>query len=309
LKIYNDISQFTPVNNPVVTTGTFDGVHLGHRKILGHMRNIALKTRGETVILTFYPHPRTVLFPDDTGLKLLTTQEEKMKLLESQGVDHVIVVPFTKEFSRISSLDFVREILVSRLGTKKLVIGYNHHFGRNREGSFEHLKEFGPLYGFEVEEIPALDVDQIEVSSTKIRKALESGNIEMANAFLGYNYGLSGMVIEGTKTGRVLGFPTANLSIAEKFKLIPGNGVYAVKSIYKGKELLGMANIGIRPTFGGKTLQIEAHFFDFNDNLYGEEINLGFIKKIRDEKKFSSAEALKTRLENDKAEALEILKL
>ena len=244
MKVYSSIDEFKHVKNAVVTTGTFDGVHLGHQKIISRLNDVAKAEQGETVLLTFFPHPRMVLFPDDNELKLLSTQSEKIELLEKFGVEHLIIHPFSKDFSRLTSIEFVRNILVNQLGTRKLVIGYNHHFGRNREGSFEHLKEFGPVYGFDVEEIPAKDIDNIEVSSTKIRNALLAGNIPVATSYLGHHYSLSGKVVQGKMNGRTIGFPTANIHVEDSYKLIPKDGVYAVQVIAEGMQYKGMMNIG-----------------------------------------------------------------
>jgi riboflavin kinase / FMN adenylyltransferase len=308
LRVYKGIESYKKVKNPVVTTGTFDGVHLGHQKIISRLKEIARKEDGEVVLLTFHPHPRMVLFPDDNELHLLSSLDEKIHLLEQLGVEHLVIIPFTKEFSRLSSMEFVRNILVNTIGTRKLVIGYNHHFGRNREGSFEHLKEYGPLYGFDVEEIPALDVDDVEVSSTKIRKALEIGEIEVANSYLGYPYLLTGTVVEGRKLGRTLGYPTANIEVKEKNKLIPANGIYAVTSTVNGKELKGMMSIGNNPTVGSGPRTLEVNLFDFEDSIYGVTITVHFHKKIRDEKKFADLEALKKAMAGDKEITLQILK-
>lgn len=308
MKVYFGIEEYKKVKNPVVTTGTFDGVHLGHQKIIARLKEIARKERGEVVLLTFDPHPRMVLFPDDHELQLLNSLDEKISLLEQFGVEHLVIIPFTREFSRLSSLEFVRNILVNTIGTRKLVIGYNHHFGRNREGSFEHLREFGPLYGFDVEEIPALDVDDVEVSSTKIRKALENGQIEIANTYLGYPYLLTGTVVEGKKLGRTLGYPTANLRVEEKNKLIPANGIYAVTSRVKGKTLKGMMSIGHNPTVGGGPRTLEVNLFDFEELIYGEVITVHFYRKIRDEEKFADLEALKKAMARDKEITLDTLK-
>lgn len=305
MRVWDDINQFPKKGNAVVTAGTFDGVHTGHRRILSRLKECARETRGETVLLTFHPHPRTVLFPDDNDLRLLTTPGERKKLLEELGLDHLVIIPFTKAFSRTSSLEFVRNVLVNRIGTQKLVIGFNHHFGRNREGTFEHLREFGPLYGFEVEEIPAFDVENVEVSSTKIRFALLSGDISTANTYLGYPYFLTGEVVSGEKEGRKLGFPTANLQINDPFKLIPANGVYEITSVIEGKQYRGMMNIGFRPTMGGKELRQEAHLFDFNGDLYGRTLEISFHRRLRDEIKFSSPEELKAQLLKDKTNILQ----
>ncbi|MBI2269227.1 MAG: bifunctional riboflavin kinase/FAD synthetase [Bacteroidetes bacterium] len=305
MKVYSDIKQFKGVKFPVVTSGTFDGVHVGHQRIIQRLTEVAKHSGGETVLLTFYPHPRMVLFPDDNELKLLNTQEEKIRLLEKQGIDHLIIYPFTKKFSRLSSVNFIRDILVNSIGTKKLVIGYNHHFGRNREGSFEHMKEYGPVYGFDVEEIPAQDIDNVEISSTKIRKALQAGDVRTANAFLGYSYTLTGKVIKGRQLGRTLGYPTANLSVSDKYKLIPANGIYVVEVNYGNKTYKGMMSIGLNPTVNsGKDRSIEVNILDFEKDIYGDDLTISFIDKIRDEEKFESLEKLKLQLGKDKQQTL-----
>ena len=306
MKVYDRLSDFKKLPNAVVTTGTFDGVHFGHKKIISRLQDVATAESGETVIITFHPHPRLVLFPDDNNLRLLNTQEEKIELLKNCGVQHLVIIPFDKEFSRISSLDFVRNILVNQIGAKKLVIGYDHHFGRNREGSFEHLKEFGPLYGFDVEEIPEQDIDHIAVSSSKIRKSLLEGSIKPANEYLGYYYSLSGSVVKGNQRGRTIGFPTANILVDENRKLIPANGVYAAHAIVKGKKYTGMMNIGNRPTVGGGDITIEVNIFDFNEDIYGERISVNLFDKIRNEQKFESIELLKTQLLQDKETVLSL---
>ncbi len=306
MKIYYGLNEFGNVKNPVVTTGTFDGVHLGHRKIINRLKEISLKIGGETVILSFSPHPRLVLFPEDNNLKLLSSDSEKTKLLAEAGVAHLIIHPFTKEFSRLSSAEYVRDVLVNKIGTKKLVIGYNHQFGRNREGSFEHLKEFGFSYGFEVEEIPALDLDNVNISSTKIREALIRGDISTAARYLGYNYSITGKVVQSSKTGRTIGFPTANIVPCERLKMIPSDGVYAVEVFHKGAELKGMMNIGVKPTVTEQNKRtIEVHIFDFNKDIYDQELTVVFRKRLREEKKFSSLEGLKAQLEIDKTSALD----
>ena len=307
MKVYTNIEDFKDVKNPIVTTGTFDGVHLGHQKIISRLKDVAQKYEGETVLLTFYPHPRMVLFPDDNELKLLNTQQEKIQLLEQYGVDHLIIYPFTKEFSRLTSVEFVRNILVNSIHTKRLIIGYNHHFGRNREGSFEHLKEFGPIYGFDVEEIPAKDIDNIEISSTKIRKALQAGDVEMASSYLGHSYSITGNVVKGYEKGRIIGYPTANIVVEDKYKLIPADGVYAVKAEVRGKLYGGMLNVGNNPTIEGKGRSIEVNIFDFNETIYGEDATIYFIKRLRDELKFAGLDELKDALAIDKVNALKIL--
>lgn len=307
MKVYQRLEDFTALPNAIVTTGTFDGVHVGHKKIISRLQSLAAATGGETVILTFHPHPRLVLFPDDNDLRLLSTQAEKIDLLKQLGVHHLVVIPFNKEFSRISSLDFVRSILVKQIGAKKLVIGHDHHFGRNREGSFEHLKEFGPLYGFDVEEIPVQDVDHVAVSSSKIRQALLEGNIKVANEYLGYSYSLSGKVVKGNQRGRSIDYPTANIQIDEGRKLFPAIGVYAVKVIVSGKTYHGMMNIGNRPTIGGSDITLEVNIFDFNSDIYGQSIQVFFIDRVRNEQKFEHLEALKAQLALDKKRVIELL--
>lgn len=307
MKVYNSIDEFQKVKGAVVTTGTFDGVHVGHRKIIDRLNEIAQKVNGESVLLTFHPHPRMVLFPDDHDLELITTMEEKIQLLQDAGVQNLIVHPFTREFSRITSIDFIRDILVEKLGTSVLVIGYDHHFGRNREGSFEHLRESGPLYGFQVEEISVQDVDDVAVSSTKIRKALQEGDVLTASKYLAHPYQLSGTVIHGDKLGRELGYPTANIKIGDKNKVIPANGVYACYVLVNGKKFKGMLNIGVRPTVHGHAKRIEVNIFDFDQELYGQRLILELKIRIRDEKKFENVEQLKERLAIDKNLALEVL--
>ena len=248
-----------------------------------------------------------VLFPDHRQV-LLNTLEEKTELLEKAGIDHLIVHPFTREFSMLSSKDFIEGVLVEKLGTKKLVIGYDHHFGKNREGSFEHLQRFGPVYGFEVEEIPAREIDHVGVSSTRIRNALQTGDVQTARAFLGYNYPLSGTVVKGRQLGRTIGFPTANLRVNDPYKLVPADGVYAVW-VKRGNAVhKGMMSIGMNPTVDGKERTIEVNLLDFDADLYGETLTLGFVQRLRDEEKFDGLEALKTQLAKDREMTLAVLK-
>jgi|TARA_R110000782_G_scaffold267159_1_gene362277 riboflavin kinase / FMN adenylyltransferase len=306
VKVYTNIQEFKPIKNVVVTIGTFDGVHLGHKVIINQLKKAAQELSGESVLLTFFPHPRMVVFPDDNELKLLNTIEERKELLEKAGIDHLIIHPFSKAFSRLTALEFVRDILVNRLNVKKLVIGYDHHFGRNREGSFEDLVEFGEVYGFSVEEIPAKDIQQINVSSTKIRTSLLAGEIHAATQFLGYPYFISGTVVKGDKIGREIGFPTANIKPDETYKLIPKNGVYAVKVIVNEKEYEGMLNIGIRPTFKGINQTIEVNIFDFDKEIYGQKIRVKFYERIRDEQPFEDLNELKNQLNIDKTKTIQI---
>jgi riboflavin kinase / FMN adenylyltransferase len=303
VKVYYNLEDFEGVKNPIVTTGTFDGVHIGHQTIINRLKEIAVKEEGETVLLTFFPHPRMVLYPDDNSLRLINTQEEKIELLAKYGIQHLIILPFTKDFSRLSSIEYVRNILIKMIQVKKLVIGYNHHFGRNREGSFEHLKEFGPIYGFDVEEIPAQEVDHINVSSTKIRNALYEGDIETANNYLGHAYSLRGTVVKGHRIGHKLGYPTANISIPESYKLIPSIGVYAVDVNFSGQVYKGMLSIGTNPTIGNNPLTIEVNIFDFEEEIYGEKLIVDFKAKLREELKFKNLEELKVQLEKDKVSA------
>ncbi|MBI4946575.1 MAG: bifunctional riboflavin kinase/FAD synthetase [Bacteroidetes bacterium] len=308
MKIYEGIEKFTGAKNPAVTIGTFDGVHLGHQKIIQQLKEAARSISGESVIFTFYPHPRMVLFPDDDSLKLLSTEEEKRELLEKFGVDHLIVHPFTKKFSRITYTEYVRDILVNKLKVKKLIIGYNHHFGRNREGSFQQLKKLAPVYGFKLEKIAAQDINKVEISSTKIRKALEAGDIKTANKFLGYAYSIKGKVIKGKGLGKGLGYPTANIQIEDKHKLIPADGIYAVTVEYDKKIYKGMMNIGFNPTVSkDEKKTIEVNIFDFENDIYGESLRIFFKQKIREEKKFDSLEALTKAIGGDKEKALKIL--
>ena len=307
MKVYHSISDFQNVSRPILTTGTFDGVHFGHKIIIDRLKEIAKNQNGETVLLTFSPHPRMVLFPDDHNLQLINTIDEKIKLLEKAGIEHLIIHPFTKAFSRTNSMQFVRDIIVNELNTHKLVIGYNHHFGRNREGSFEHLKEYAPLYGFEVEEISAQLIDDVSISSTKIRNALLSGDVSKAADYLGYNYPLKGQVIEGQQIGRTLGFPTANLKVLDGSKLIPKDGVYAVHVEVKRQTFKGMMNIGNNPSLISKKHSLEVHIFDFDSDIYDEQIEVRFIKHIREEISFDNLDALKIQLEQDEDTAKAIL--
>ena len=307
MKVYHSIDEFQKVKGAVVTTGTFDGVHVGHRKIIDRLNEIAQKVKGESVLLTFHPHPRMVLFPDDHGLELITTMDEKIQLLQDAGVQNLIIHPFTREFSRITSIDFIRDILVEKLGTSVLVIGYDHHFGRNREGSFEHLKESGPLYGFQVEEISVQDVDDVAVSSTKIRKALQDGDVLTASRYLAHPYQLSGIVVHGDKLGREFGYPTANIRVEDGNKVVPANGVYACYVLLDGKKFKGMLNIGTRPTVKGEVKRIEVNIFEFEQDIYGKRVVLELIDRIRDEKKFENVDQLKERLSIDRNLALRAL--
>lgn len=307
MKVYRKIEDFVPIKNAVVTTGTFDGVHTGHRVIISRINQIAKEIGGESVIITFYPHPQLVLHPEEKNIFVLNTEEEKISLLENYGIDHLIIIPFTKEFAAISYLDFIKKILIDKLHVKRLVIGYDHHFGKERKGSLQHLVDYGSKYHFEVEEISAQKIGDTEVSSTKIRKALLAGDILTANNYLGYDYLLKGCVVKGDHIGTSIGFPTANLEIADSNKLIPVNGVYIVKVKFENKIYGGMMNIGMRPTVNGKKLAIEVNIFNFDKNIYSEFLNVYIIERLRDEIKFSGIGQLKEQLLVDKETAEKIL--
>lgn len=307
MKIYEGTAHFGSIKNPVVTSGTFDGVHLGHQKILKRIRKIADEINGETVLITFWPHPRLVLYPNEHNLRLLTTFEEKTRLLKEFGIDHLLTIPFTKSFSELSSAEFIQEILVDTIKTRKLVIGYDHRFGKNREGGFDYLKANKLHFGFDLEEISREDVDNVGVSSTKIRKALEEGKVEVANEYLGREYDLNGIIIKGQQLGRSIGFPTANVHIPHDYKLIPCDGAYAVTAIVEGEIHQGMLNIGNRPTVNGTSQTIEVHLFDFEGNLYDKRICVQLKAYLRPEIKFSGLEKLKAQLQQDKEDALRLL--
>lgn len=300
MKIFQDLTAINSIPNPVLTIGTFDGVHVGHQKILQQVKKEAEKIGGESVLFTFFPHPRMVLYPESHGLKLLQTQEEKMAKLARVGVENCIVYPFTFDFSRLSAIEFVRDILVNKLQIKKLVIGYDHQFGKNREGNIEFLKEICEVYGFEVIEIPAQDIDAVNVSSTKIRKAILHGDLAKANEYLGERFELTGTVVHGQAIGKTIGFPTANIQVNSELKLIPGNGVYAVTVSLKDSDYIGMLNIGNRPTVNDSADRtIEVHILDFIGEIYAEEITVKFIDKLRDEKQFKDLQELQNQLKED----------
>lgn len=307
MKVHDGSTSFEQPRLAVVTSGTFDGVHIGHQKILGRLCEIAREKGGETVVVTFWPHPRLVLYPDDDSLKLLSTFEEKVKLFEELGIDHVVRIPFTKEFSQLSSDAFIRKVLVEKIDTKYLVIGYDHRFGKNREGSFEYLTANADKYGFQVEEIPRQDIDHVGVSSTKIRHALEEGDIFTANEYLGRSYQLLGKVVQGDQLGRSWGFPTANLMIHERYKLIPKDGIYACRVQWKNQRYEGMMYIGFRPTLNGIQRNIEVNIFDFDQQIYGEMLAVEFVGQIRGDMKYENTELLRAQLAIDRQDALKIL--
>ena len=306
MKTVQDISQFKSTLSTAITIGTFDGVHIGHRKILERLINDAKKVGLKSTVLTFFPHPRMVL-QKDTDIKLLNTLEEKIDILKDLGLDYLIIHPFTRDFSRLSATEFVRDILVNSLNTKKIIIGYDHRFGRNRNASIHDLIGFGNTLDFEVEEIPAQEIDDVSVSSTKIRNALAEGDIITANSYLGYPYMLSGKVKTGKGLGKKFGFPTANIHISESYKLIPKKGVYVVKAQLGSEELFGMMNIGNNPTVSGKEKSIEVNLFDFDGDLYNKEITVKLLHRLRDEHKFESVEHLQEQLQRDKQKSLELI--
>jgi riboflavin kinase/FMN adenylyltransferase len=301
VKIYTDIEQFQSIKNPVLTIGTFDGVHVGHQKIIEKMKEIARKTNGETVIFTFFPHPRMVVNPANHGIQLIQSQEEKFEKLAKLGVDHVIVFPFTKAFSEITAAEFVSDILISKLNIHTIIVGYDHQFGKNREGNLTYLENKGKEYGFEVIEIPAHEINAVNVSSSKIRHALSEGDIETANHYLNGSFEIWGKVIHGNKLGRSIGFPTANIGVDDSLKIVPGKGVYAVTvSIDGGKALFGMMNIGVRPTVNQELKEtIEVNIFDFKEDIYEKSVRVCLHKRIRNEHKFDGIASLTTQLKQD----------
>ncbi|MDH7913480.1 bifunctional riboflavin kinase/FAD synthetase [Winogradskyella sp. SYSU M77433] len=291
----------------VTTIGTFDGIHIGHQKILKRVVNLARQQDYKPVVLTLFPHPRMVL-QKDNSIKLLNTIDERIELLKSFGIEEVIVKPFTKAFSNLSAEDYVKSILVDELNTKQVVIGYDHHFGKNRSANIEDLRAFAKTYHFKVEEISAQDIEDVTVSSTKIRTALDKGEVDLANSYLGYNYFITGEVVKGKGLGRTIDYPTANISIKEDYKLIPHDGVYVVKSTIDNTTIFGMMNIGTNPTVGGKTRSIEVHFFGLEKDIYNENLKIEFLKRLRSEQKFENLEALKDQLSKDKTDALAFIK-
>ncbi len=307
MKKYSSASVYKTDRKSVLTIGAFDGVHIGHKAILKRLVETAKKEDLDATVLTFFPHPRMVL-QEGASIKLLNTIEERSQLLENTGLDHLVIHPFTHAFSRLTALEYVRDILVNSLNAKKIIIGYDHRFGRNRVANIEDLKEFGKTYGFEVEEISAKEIDDVAVSSTKIRKALQEGDIETANSYLGYHYMLTGEVVKGKALGRTINYPTANLKLKEDYKLIPKNGVYVVQAVLDGESVYGITSIGTNPTVGGTEKTIETYFLNFNKDLYGKEITIAFLKFIRDEVTFASVETLRQEIGKDELFAKQYLK-
>ncbi|MGY5849170.1 bifunctional riboflavin kinase/FAD synthetase [Salegentibacter sp. F14] len=307
MKTHNGANAFISERPTVVTIGTFDGVHAGHRKIIDRLVNTAKAGNLDSVILTFFPHPRMVL-QQDSEIKLIHTIEERKRILSETGVDHLVIHPFTRQFSRLTALEFVRDILVNKLKASHVIIGYDHRFGRNRTADITNLKEFGKQFGFEVDEITKEEVDQVAVSSTKIRKALLDGRVERANNYLQQPFSLCGAIVKGRGLGRDFNYPTANLQIAEDYKLIPKNGVYVVRSEIDGESFFGMMNIGTNPTVGGEERTIETYFFNLDKDLYGKTLRIEMLVRIRDEKKFDSINALKNAMKQDEAFSKQYIK-
>ncbi|WP_207427849.1 bifunctional riboflavin kinase/FAD synthetase [Pedobacter sp. SYSU D00535] len=316
MKVYHHIDEFQKLENAVVTIGTFDGVHFGHKKIINRLTEVAAETGGESVILTFFPHPRMIINPQDASLKLLTTITEKAELLEQLRVDHLIITPFTRDFSNLSAETYIQQVLVEKIGTKRIIIGYDHRFGKDRQGDLSHLQKYAAEYGFEVEEIPEQDIHEVAVSSTQIRNALSKGDVQTAADFLGYPFYLTGKVIKGDRLGRQMGFPTANLLIEETYKLIPADGIYAVKVEVidpktpgsKSDLLDAMAYIGTRPTISGMTRNIEVNIFNFDQEIYRQYLKVYFYHFIREDKRFDSIDELKHQIQLDKEAVLDLLR-
>lgn len=308
MKIYHQLSDFKKLDNAIVTIGTFDGVHFGHQKIIKRLCELAKSSGGESVLLTFFPHPRMIIDPENQELKMINTIDEKAQILASLGIDHLIITPFTRDFSNLSANDYIKNILVDAIGTKKIIIGYDHRFGKDRLGNINTLVENANTYGYQVEEIPEQDINDVAVSSTKIRKALLDGDVALANSYLGYAFSIYGPVIKGDKIGRTIGFPTANIFVPETYKLIPGDGIYAV-TVEMGEEknpenYRGMAYIGQRPTINGMTRNIEVNIFDFDREIYGQNIKMNFLAFLREDVKFTGLEALTKQLQKDKEDTL-----
>ena len=303
MNIFHSIRDFKSTKRTIVTLGTFDGVHIGHTKIIEKLLQNTSDCDCETLLLTFFPHPRMVL-QDPTAIKLLNTMEEKSILLEKSGLQNLVIHPFDKDFSRLTAEEFVKNILVDSFNIKKIIIGHDHRFGRNRTANIDDLIVFGKLYDFEVEQISSQQIDEVAISSTKIRNALDEGDLKLANAYLGYDYFITGTVVKGKELGRTIGFPTANIAISESYKLIPQQGVYAVSSVIDNKTVFGMMNIGFNPTVNGEKQTIEVNYFDLNSDLYGKKISVSMLFRIRSEQKFESLAQLKEQLHQDKKIAL-----
>ena len=299
MKIYRSIEEFPSDINTIVTIGTFDGVHKGHQTIISRINEIGKKEAMESVLLTFTPHPRHVIYPDDQTLRLIHTIEEKVEALSEVGLDNLILHNFTKEFSRTKSVNFIRDVLVNKLNMKYMVVGFDHHFGKNRQGTFDNLVELSDLYGFMIEKVDPQSIDEVTISSTKIRNAILKGDCKRANSYLASEFSIRGKVIQGNKIGNSIGFPTANIEIDNTWKILPKDGVYAIKAFVNNKRYFGMLNIGVRPSVSDDNFAIEAHLFNFKSNIYNEELKIEFVERIRDEKKFSDLSELQSQLKID----------
>lgn len=308
MKIYHHFSEFKKLNNAVATIGTFDGVHFGHQKIIKRLCELAKARGGESVILTFFPHPRLIIDPENQDLKMINTINEKAKILQGLGVDHLIITPFTRDFSNLSAEEYIKKILVDTIGIKYLIVGYDHRFGKDRKGGLPTLEELSPSYGYQIEEIPEQDINDVAVSSTKIRTAILQGKVDLAASYLGYHFSISGRVIKGDKIGRTIGYPTANIFVEETYKLIPSDGIYAVTVDMAEGSFKGMAYIGQRPTINGMTRNIEVNIFDFDKEIYGQDIRMTFLEFLRADVKFTGLEALKEQLHKDKEDTLNYFK-
>lgn len=298
-QIFRNTNLLKTFKNPVITVGTFDGVHCGHKKIIEKLIESSKQINGESILITFEPHPRTVVDKTFTKFKLLNTTSEKIELLSDCNIDNIIIIPFTKEFSQTSYTDFIEDFIIKKIGAKKIIIGYDHKIGKNREGSFENILNITRKHNVEIIKVEVHEQNDVSISSTKIRKALSEGNIELANSYLGYNYLISGIVIKNNQIGRIIGYPTANIEIDNKNKLLPSNGVYAVKILYNNSFYEGMLNIGIKPTINDNKKTIEVNIFNFEKDIYGEYLKISFVKKIRNEIKFENLQQLKNQLNED----------
>ncbi len=308
MRVFKDLSQLPAFRNAVITIGTFDGVHKGHQQLIRRIKELSMQSDGESIIITFHPHPRLVINPQDNSLQLLNTVEEKIALLEKYGIDNVVIVPFSRSFSEQSADDYIEFFLVRNFQPKHIVIGYDHKFGRNRSGDINLLRQMRHRFGYEVDEIQKETLEQITISSTKIRHALNEGKVETANELLGHRYMLEGIVVKGLQNGRKLGYPTANIAIADTNKLIPRKGIYAALVHHSGEVFGGMLSIGFNPTFNGKSLSVEVNLLYFNKEIYGEKISIELVQYVRDELKFESTEALTKAIDYDKIVIQDILK-
>ena len=309
MNIYYSIGDFPSHKDTVVTIGTFDGVHKGHQKIINRLNKIAKREGLESVVLTFDPHPRHVIYPDDQELRLIHTIEEKIEVLSNTGLQNLVLHKFTKEFSRTKSVNFIRDILVHKLNMKYMVVGFDHHFGKNRQGTFDNLLELSDLYGFKLEKVQPQNVGEVTISSTKIRNAILEGDCKLANSYLDSSFSIIGKVVEGNKIGTSIDFPTANIEIESPWKILPKDGVYAIKAFLKNKQYFGMLNIGNRPSIPDDSFAIEVHLFNFEGTIYNEELKIEFVERIRDEKEFSDLSKLQSQLKIDEVKCKQFFNL